>query len=85
MLVSGIATDTSADREVDPRLKEFARQKHTQTEELVKAREGAGKPVRYLQLPNHSHLSETYAVGTPDESLSAPVLEFVRQFSLKGR
>jgi len=35
LLVSGIATDTSADREVDPRLKEFARQKHTQTEELA--------------------------------------------------
>ena len=67
------------DAELDPEMM------HTQTEELVKAREGAGKPVRYLQLPNHSHLSETYAVGTPDESLSAPVLEFVRQFSLKGR
>ena len=45
---------------------------------LIEVRAAAGKPVRNLRLPGHSHLSETYAVGSGDESLSAPVLEFIR-------
>jgi acetyl esterase/lipase len=49
------------------------------TAALVEARRAAGKPMRYLRLPNHSHLSETYAVGTDDRSLSAPVLGFIRE------
>src|SRR5690606_39127603 len=48
------------------------------TEKPVEARARAGKPVRYVRLPNHSHLSETYASGTDDRSLSDPVLEFIR-------
>jgi len=32
-------------------------------------------------LKGHSHISETYAVGTQDRSLSQPVLEFVRAHS----
>jgi acetyl esterase/lipase len=46
---------------------------------LVEARRARGKPVCYVHLPGHSHISETYAVGTPDESLSGPVLEFIHQ------
>ncbi|HTT01707.1 MAG TPA: nuclear transport factor 2 family protein [Steroidobacteraceae bacterium] len=67
------------DAELDPEMM------RTQTDELVKARAQAGKPVQYLELPNHSHLSETYAVGTQDESLSAPVLQFVRTTAAAAR
>ncbi len=63
------------DAELDPPLM------HEQTDELVKALAAAGKPVRRVDVPNHSHLSELYAVGTADQSLSGPVLEFVRQIS----
>jgi hypothetical protein len=38
-----------------------------------------GRPVTYILVPNHSHLSELYAVGTADESLSGPVLAFVHE------
>lgn len=44
---------------------------------LIEAREREGRPVRSLRLANHSHISETYAVGTGDESLSGPVLDFI--------
>ncbi|MBN1239696.1 MAG: alpha/beta hydrolase, partial [Gammaproteobacteria bacterium] len=49
-----------------------------EAEKLTTARAEAGKPVRRVHLPNHSHLSETYAVGTDDRSLSEPVAAFVR-------
>ncbi len=49
---------------------------------LIAERAREGKPVRSLYLPGHSHLSETFAVGSGDESLSAPVLEFIH--SLDG-
>jgi triacylglycerol lipase len=45
---------------------------------LIEARAGEGRPVRSVRLVGHSHISETYAVGTTDESLSAPVLDFIR-------
>jgi triacylglycerol lipase len=47
-------------------------------EALTKARAASGTPTQSLRLPAHSHISETYAVGTGDESLSAPVLQFIR-------
>ncbi len=47
-------------------------------ERLVRALESAGRPLRKLLLPHHSHISELYAVGTADRSLSAPVLEFIQ-------
>jgi len=31
-----------------------------------------------LRLPKHSHMSEVYAINTPDKSLSDPVLVFVK-------
>jgi acetyl esterase/lipase len=48
---------------------------------LLQRRKETGKPTRYVHLPNHSHISETYAVGTADDSLTTPVLEFVRDHS----
>ena len=49
-----------------------------ETRGLIEARAQAGKPVPTVRLAGHSHISETYAVGTGDESLSGPVLEFIR-------
>jgi len=49
-----------------------------QTQALLKAREAAGRPVLHVLLAGHSHLSEGFSVGTSDESVSAPVLEFIR-------
>jgi triacylglycerol lipase len=50
----------------------------TDSERLVRAFESAGQPLRTLLLPHHSHISELYAVGTADRSLSAPVLDFIQ-------
>jgi triacylglycerol lipase len=58
--------------ELDPELFQ------TDSRALIEARAREGKPVRSLRLPGHSHISETYAVGTGDESLSGPVLDFIR-------
>src|SRR6185503_17419147 len=52
-----------------------------ETKKLVAMRAAAGRPVDHLHLAGHSHISETYAVGTGDRSLSGPVLEFVRRVS----
>lgn len=49
-----------------------------ETEQLVAGRKAAGMPTVALQLPNHSHLSEAYAVGTADEMLSGAVLQFIK-------
>jgi triacylglycerol lipase len=46
-------------------------------EALVRARAAADRPVASLQVPGHSHISEIYAIGTADTSLSGPVLEFI--------
>ena len=45
---------------------------------LIQGRAAAGHPVRSIRLPGHSHISETFAVGSGDESLSGPVLDFVQ-------
>jgi triacylglycerol lipase len=58
-----------------------AKQFQAQAERLAAARVAAGRPVQYLHLLGHSHLSETYAVGTTDESLSAPVAAFIAAHS----
>jgi acetyl esterase/lipase len=50
-----------------------------ETAKLVAARVAAGKPLERVHLGGHSHISETYAIGTGDRSLSGPVLEFVRR------
>jgi triacylglycerol lipase len=50
-----------------------------QFERLVAAMADApgGKPTT-LMLPQHSHLSLGYAIGTDDTSLTAPILDFVK-------
>jgi len=50
-------------------------------EALVRARERAGRPVSALMVPGHSHISEVYAIGTADTSLSAPLLDFIHTAS----
>ena len=54
-----------------------------QTDLLVEKLKEAGKPVNYLYLKGHSHISELFAVGTSDETLSGPVKEFVERISAK--
>jgi len=44
---------------------------------LVNAMNDAEKPIEALYLVGHSHMSETYAVGSNDDSLSGPVLDFI--------
>jgi acetyl esterase/lipase len=50
----------------------------SQTRGLIEARAREGKPVHTVRLAGHSHISETYAVGSGDESLSVPVLDFIQ-------
>ncbi|MCP5144379.1 MAG: nuclear transport factor 2 family protein [Gammaproteobacteria bacterium] len=49
-----------------------------ETEQLVRERDRIGRPVTYIRLPGHSHISETYAIGSGDRSLSDPVIRFIR-------
>ena len=49
----------------------------TQADELTHALKAAGHPAQRLVVPGHSHLSEAYAIGTADESVSGPVLKFI--------
>jgi triacylglycerol lipase len=49
-----------------------------ETETLVRALRDAGRRPVVLELKDHSHLSEILAIGTPDRSLSDPVLAFIR-------
>jgi dienelactone hydrolase len=50
-----------------------------QADEVKKALCDAGHCPTYLVLKDHSHMSQNYSIGTPDVSLSAPVLEFIRK------
>ena len=61
-----------ADAELDPQ--NF----QVQAEALAQARRAAGQPVTRLHVLGHSHLSEAYAIGTADDSVSGPVLQFIR-------
>ncbi len=63
----------ATDAELDPEMFQ------TETQKLVDARTAAGKAISHVHLPGHSHISETYAIGTGDRSLAGPVLEFVRR------
>jgi acetyl esterase/lipase len=53
----------------------------SQADELTAARKSAGYPVKRLHVPGHSHLSEAYAIGTADDSVSGPVLAFIHAHS----
>ncbi len=48
------------------------------TTQLIAGRKAAGTLTVTVILPNHSHLSEAYAIGTADESLSALILQFIQ-------
>ena len=48
-------------------------------EKLDAALTKAGRPHDYLVAAKHGHMSESYSVGTADESVSGPVLAFVRK------
>jgi acetyl esterase/lipase len=52
-----------------------------QADALAAARKAAGNPVQRLHVTGHSHLSEAYAIGTGDDSVSGPVLKFIRAHS----
>jgi len=52
-----------------------------ETRKLLRLRDENRKPTRYVHLAKHSHISETYAIGTADRSLSEPVLDFIRDHS----
>jgi triacylglycerol lipase len=52
-----------------------------QAEKLAGALAAAGRPFERVHLAGHSHISETYAIGTGDRSLSGPVLAFIRRLS----
>jgi hypothetical protein len=41
----------------------------------------AGREHRSVVVAKHGHMSEIYAVGTADESLSGPVLAFIRKYT----
>lgn len=47
------------------------------SQQLVAGRQAARQPTIPLRLSNHSHLSEAYAIGTADESLTGPILRFI--------
>ena len=46
---------------------------------LHEALDKAGRPHEFLVAAKHSHMSESYAVGTADESVSGPMLAFIRK------
>jgi triacylglycerol lipase len=66
------------DAELDPEMFQ------AQANLLAAERSKIGKPVQRVHLQGHSHISETFAVGTADHSLSAPVREFVRSVTAAG-
>jgi hypothetical protein len=41
----------------------------------------ASKTLTRVSLKGHSHISETYAVGTQDQSLSGPVKQFIQELT----
>lgn len=48
------------------------------TEQLITGRKAAGTPTVSAHLANHLHLSEACAIGTADDSLSGPLLQFIK-------
>ena len=49
-----------------------------QADNMKKALCTAGKCPVYLEIKDHSHVSQNYSVGTADVSMSGPVLQFIR-------
>jgi triacylglycerol lipase len=74
--LSGLLKTTTpllvTDAELDPESFQLEARK------LTTAQTALDRPVQRLHLIGHSHISETYAVGTSDKTLSGPVHEFVK-------
>ena len=51
---------------------------HAQSEQAHGALLAAGRKTTLLKLMGHSHMSEVYAINTPDRSFSDPVAAFVK-------
>ena len=51
----------------------------SQAEKVSAARRAAGHPSTYAMFSDHSHISQNYSIGTADTSVSAPILEFIRE------
>ena len=49
---------------------------------LVRARAATGLPYQQFRAAGHSHISESYSVGSGDQTVTTPIIEFVR--SLKA-
>jgi triacylglycerol lipase len=49
-----------------------------QSDQAHAALRSAGRPTRLLKLMGHSHMSEVYAINTPDTSLAGPLAAFVQ-------
>jgi triacylglycerol lipase len=49
---------------------------------LVRARAATGLPYQQFRAQGHSHISESYSVGSGDQTVTAPIIEFIR--SLKA-
>jgi triacylglycerol lipase len=52
----------------------------TQAQALDAALTAAGRPHGFLVAARHSHMSESYAINTDDQSVSGPVLSFIRKY-----
>jgi acetyl esterase/lipase len=52
-----------------------------QAQALDAALTRAGKAHGFLVAAKHGHMSESYAINTADESVSGPVLAFIRQYA----
>jgi acetyl esterase/lipase len=53
----------------------------SQAEKVSSARRAAGHPTTFAMFKDHSHISQNYSIGTRDASVSAPILEFIRQLA----
>jgi triacylglycerol lipase len=51
----------------------------TQADAIKKALCDAGRCPTYVVFKDHSHISQNYSVGTPDTSVSGPILQFIHQ------
>jgi triacylglycerol lipase len=54
---------------------------YEQSEQLIAALKNAGRPVRAIRLPNHSHISITYSINSGDTELSDAMLDFIEKNS----
>jgi hypothetical protein len=51
----------------------------SQAEKVGSARRAAGHPSTSAMFRDHFHVSQNYSSGTADNSVSAPILEFIHQ------